>query len=278
MLYLHIGLHKTATTFFQHEVFPKIEGIKYIPWSRFEQYFRPQSMPCLISREGLSGGLFAPICEREVSIRALAQCFSEARILLSFRSHDQYIVSTYREYVHEGGTRRFSDYLALDGRDDGVMRREDFNFSRLLDCVIRNFPASPPFLFFQEELKNNLPNLLGDLGRFLNAPALKPEEITTRVRHNTGLPYYSASILRRVNRFNKSALNPKGRWNLNNKYTRWLRIDPHHIGQHWLAFLPDRPFLHAAERQALRDYYADDWSSVVKNARDSGRNLPASLT
>ena len=276
MVFIHVGLHKTGTTYLQSEVFPNLKGITYVPWSRFETFFRPSTHPnCLISREGLSGGLWAPLEEREATFRALSQSFPEARLLIAFRRHDSYIVSTYRQYLHQGGTLSFPDYFTL-GRESSFMKPEQFVFSPFLDWIERYFHTSP-FVFFFEELRTNLEPLLAEMTTFLGAESLRPDDLSNRSQ-NRGLPYYAGSILRRINRFNRSALNPQGRWYLDNHRTRVLQIDPASIGQKWLGWLPDRDFFSDGERREVLEFFGGDWERVVAFAQRTRQSLPRSLS
>jgi hypothetical protein len=272
MVFIHIGLHKTGTTYLQSEIFPKLKGIAYVPWSRFETFFRPRNEAnCLISREGLSGGLWAPPDQREATFRTLSECFPEARILIAFRRHDSYIVSTYRQHLQQGGTLSFSEYFTL-GKGSSFMKPEQFAFSPFLEWIERYF-HTPPFVFFFEELQTNSGVLLAEMTRFLGADPLPLSDLSRR-SHNRGLPYHAASILRRLNRLNKSALNPRGRWHLDNHWTRVFQIDPASIGQQWLAWLPEREFFSARARTEVLDFFREDWERVVGFAQRSGRSIP----
>lgn len=54
---IHIGMHKTATTFLQTEVFPRLEGFHYVgpPVAMRGLLTRPAGKRLLISDEYLSG-------------------------------------------------------------------------------------------------------------------------------------------------------------------------------------------------------------------------------
>ena len=72
MLFLHIGLHKTGTTFLQQAVFPKWQGINYIPEDKLEFLVRmDEKQDYLLSREGLSGKNWAHAEERAKNINKL---------------------------------------------------------------------------------------------------------------------------------------------------------------------------------------------------------------
>ena len=92
MLFFHVGMHKTGTTFLQQAVFPHWRGINYVPWPHLELLLRLDDNKInLVSREGLSGKNWAHYEERERSLQRLAELFPASRILISFRKHSGYI-------------------------------------------------------------------------------------------------------------------------------------------------------------------------------------------
>jgi hypothetical protein len=128
MIFFHVGLHKTGTTFLQRAVFPKWRGITYIPWPNLELFLRLDSgRTYLVSREGLSGRNWAHHHERDASLKRLSELFPDAQILISFRKHSGYIISSYRQYLQRGGAEVFERYFDIES-DGGFMKRDDFIF------------------------------------------------------------------------------------------------------------------------------------------------------
>lgn len=264
-LFLHVGLHKTGTTFLQRNVFPKWKDLTYVRWDGLEHFLRmDERRKYLVSREGLSGQFWAPHEERDLALQRLSAMLPGARILISFRRHDRYIVSAYKQYLQIGGTLSFREFFDLDG-DTGLMKRADFLFRRKVESVEKHF-GHTPFVFLHEEIVRDLGGLLRDMERFFGARAPALSEVEIRYR-NKSVGYYPAKLLLRLNRMNRSELNPQGRLRLDNSYTRMLRIDPRRICQHWLSFLPDRPLISAAQAREIREYYGSDWDYVCACAK-----------
>jgi hypothetical protein len=145
--YLHVGLHKTATKFFQHRVFPFLpkERIDYNP-PRLTQFvcdlmkaepgdvdmvldaiaaekaeLEGGGRDVLISREIMSGDLFSFYEGHVETISRLSRAFEGAEILLAFRYQPEWIVSCYRETVHEHHFQTLSRFLdtSTDVAGDG---------------------------------------------------------------------------------------------------------------------------------------------------------------
>lgn len=262
---MHIGLHKTATTFLQREVFPKWEGITYIRWPNLEHFLRmDEGKTYLVSREGMSGQIWSPNVERVKSIKRLAELFPEAKILLSFRRHDKYIVSSYKEFLRQGGTLFFDEFFDIE-HNKGFQQRQDLLYRPKIEAVEEYF-GRRPFVFLQEEISHDLQSLLKSMEEFLTGRAPEVREIDLK-HQNKGVGYFPAKLLRLLNLVTKSELNPGGRLNLDNYYTRYLKIDPTSICQKWLAFIPDRPMLDERQAARIREYYEQDWEFVCQYAR-----------
>ena len=128
-IFLHIGLHKTATKYFQHYVFPILPKDKYLynP-EKLSQYlidylkadkkdkneileiFNKEKKELLknnphkkivISREIMSGNLFAAYNTWEENTESLKNLFPEAHIIISLRYQPDWLLSCYRESLHE---------------------------------------------------------------------------------------------------------------------------------------------------------------------------------
>jgi hypothetical protein len=261
-IFLHLGLHKTGTSFLQNEVFPRWPGVAYVRPPLLDNLVTlvPASPRVLISREDLFGPIWARGQERRDAIAWVRRLFPEARPLLSFRRHDRYLVSAYKQYLQRGGPLPFRDFFDLAG-DRGVLERDALRFAARVELVADAF-GRPPFVFLHEELRADLGGLLEDLGRYFGTPAPAPGEIRRRT-HNRSVTYYPAKLLRWLNGWNRSELNPDGLLALDNRYTRRLLLDPRSICQRWLAWVPDRPMLPASYLEEVAAYYAEDWAEVV---------------
>lgn len=111
-LIIHIGLHKTGSSFLQHCVFPKIKGINYI--------YKPENplfVPILASRKNL-------MSDEEISrsmphkdntfkiINKLHKTYPNAKIIVGIRDCRSWFKSCYAQYVKTGGSMMINEYYA----------------------------------------------------------------------------------------------------------------------------------------------------------------------
>lgn len=263
-LILHIGVQKTGTTFVQNAVFPLWRDIQYIPNDKLELILRSsREKPVLLSREGLSGQNWAHHAVREVAIARLAQIFPNARIMLSFRRHAKYISSSYCQYLQRGGYLPFEKYFD-PYEDTGYMKIDDFRFSLKVDAVERYFGRSP-FVFFQEELHAGIDALLSDMEKFIGGAAPDKSEIKSK-KYNQSVKYHPAKLLRFLNKYSRSELNPQGRLPLYHQRLVRLKMDPRSICQYWLQFAPNRPMITPEVSEFIDSLYQEDWKLVKASA------------
>jgi hypothetical protein len=144
---LHIGLHRTATTFLQAAVFPQIDAgdvvvdprpisrhlgplffrldyglLSETDIDRFAErldHARRATAPCrwLLSNETLSQNMY--LLNFEAHIRLLARLFPDAQIILMLRFQPDWFLSAYKQLMSVGDIQSISDFL---GYRDGAFR------------------------------------------------------------------------------------------------------------------------------------------------------------
>lgn len=210
---IHIGYHKTASTWFQKELFgpgseqfvplcergnPRRLGRKLVigddgyllpPYSlhaksfpealrRAREHVADSGRTPVISEERLSGNPHASGFDGHRISERLAHHFPEARILCVVREQNDATLSHYRQYIRIGGTASLEGYLtaAYDGRRPGFSPHH-LRYMDLVQQYHRVFgPESLlvlPYEMFRERPEQFVERLGEFLGRPLHAAALK---------------------------------------------------------------------------------------------------------
>lgn len=161
-LVLHIGLHKTGTSFLQHQLFPYLSrNGDRVEWSRpsVDECLRNMDgLSCLISQENLSGR----INERAASgaswqrfedfVDAAKRRKIQPKVVLVVRPHLDWLKSAYMDRLKRGCRLSFKEYAAHFGD-------VDLSWCKRVSTLLDNF---------DDVLVLNYEVLRGDPEKFLN--------------------------------------------------------------------------------------------------------------
>lgn len=175
---VHIGYHKTATTWFQKNLYPFVRNVSYVDRrlvrdaflnvtaftfaaDRARHELRTSKRP-IISEEDLcgypeNGGLLESL-SKDIASRIHAT-YPYAQIVVFIRSQLDMIRSTYLQYVRTGGTRSLHHFL-FPYQHEGIYRRrwykkpmltlEHFDYQHLLRHYRQLFGAANVHVFCYE--------------------------------------------------------------------------------------------------------------------------------
>ena len=128
---IHIGYHKTGTTFLQKQVFPRpgftlVAGAKRLheavvsvePFAYDSATARsvleaevPDNLVPVLSYERLSGAPHRAGYDSDLIAERLVAAFPDARVLVVIREQMNMLVSLYKTYVRMGGVASFRQYV-----------------------------------------------------------------------------------------------------------------------------------------------------------------------
>lgn len=144
---LHIGTHKTASTYLQRYYFPAIRNVRFFQGDHLlsdlinSECSLDEQM--LLSYEGFSGiawnqlwkegkkNPFHWISSFENRMQTLHRLFPNAAIVVFFRPHGELLISMYKQYIQEGGILKMADFYA----QDGVIRNEDLSYTKRIEVA-----------------------------------------------------------------------------------------------------------------------------------------------
>lgn len=202
---IHIGLHKTGTTFLQRHYFPGIPNLTYHTSRDFYAKFGTEELSAslLISGEALSGMPWNDKWKRGIgndhsylgffkkAVSNLKLIFPYAKIIIVFRKHGNLLISLYKQYIQEGGILPFKEFY----NENGVIRDEDLNFSTQIRILNENFDQVD-FLSF-EQFKEEVV-LYYD--RYFTALGYGKSEGKVRHKANQSIAGKKVELLRKFNK------------------------------------------------------------------------------
>lgn len=192
---IHIGLHKTATTWLQNIFFIGSNGF-FSPFSYFEIADRivypshSELLPSEIQREvaersrGEEGKVTVLSCERlcgnphsgsydrrEIATR-LKNVFPDARIVITLRNQEDIIVSNYKQYVREGGIGSFAYYTKGDPPERiPTFNLKQFEYDQLAELYFDLFGEKNVCILRMEDLIERPDQFLHELCEFTSSTA-----------------------------------------------------------------------------------------------------------
>lgn len=261
-IFFHIGLHKTGTTFLQRAYFPKLD-ISYVkggkPYFKVLNTIGSTNGKILISEENLSGELFSgsKITQFKANVDAIAKSFPSAGILIGVRKQSEFVLSSYKQHLHEGGTMDI--YSLFNEKNTGVLKLEDLEFSKMFELISKKF--SNVFLYTIEDVRN-IANFDKHISSFLRTKSLNPDfrqkQINRSIKSITQVKW-----LLRLNQFDKKIKSVFGVRLLYSKLFKYLKITPRYICQN---YMPDKGKIYELPRDIktfIDREYNEDWLKTL---------------
>lgn len=197
---VHIGFHKTGTTFLQRRVFNQPSLGFDLVWSvgngwpaehfvltdaysfepeavrtHFEECRADPDLIPVISHEILSGNEMQGKYHGEMVAGRLAQTFPNARILIGIREQVGMVLSLYGQYIRDGGVYDLHDFFKVEVDRPGfrsICRPEHLEYHRTYRHYEALFGAENVCVLPIELLARDPQSYLDRLGRFCDLPTL----------------------------------------------------------------------------------------------------------
>lgn len=213
-LLLHIGLHKTATTYLQNKIWGTWTEVGYAgrpnpPGYRCSEdaVFDLKQPVLLLSNESAGGSLkqsYLPGKSWTVSLRAkLAELKTryagqyELGVVLGLRRHDKWVQSIYKHYLKYGGVESLDGFLGLEHGTPPTLAAQELFFMDKIRCI-EEVLGVRPFCFFLEELRQQPEVLSAALAGYAGV-ATGPAFVSGAML-NEGVDAAEATLCRWVNR------------------------------------------------------------------------------
>ena len=234
MSLIHIGYHKTASTWLQEHLFDnEASGFKRFISQReirdklilvngldfnaeeFKNYYKKltddkSDLCSVISNERLSGNPHSGGYDSKEIADRLKSCFPDGKVLIVIREQKDMILSTYIQYVRAGGACALHDYLEPSKRNQAIIplfNYEYFNYSRLVSYYQKLFGKEKVLVLPFELFKNKPEEFAERISSFAAVKGLS--ELPFSKKTNKRISSLSSILLRQSNKlFAKSTLNP----------------------------------------------------------------------
>lgn len=229
-LLIHIGYHKSGTTWLQHELFCKSALGFQAPWGlqshlAIERFvlanpltFDPEQTRAVLEEgasEPLDSGLVSvmthedlcgyPVYGRyygkEVADR-IGATFPNAKVLIGIREQRASIMSHYRQHLRQGEAQTIQQFIGSAERKPGfspTCRLDHFQYDLLIEHY-RNLLGKENVLVLPlEQLKLDMAHYIRQIYDFVG---IEHQEMPNAMPRNVGSGGVTLEVVRRINRFN----------------------------------------------------------------------------
>ena len=251
---IHIGYHKTASTWFQRVYYRRVKNLRYIHRRLVKRAFLERGgfdfdvqsardtlelsspdEPVILCEEELSGYLHNGGLHGFLSLemaRRLHATFPDARIVVFIRSQPDMMAACYQQYIRGGGTylpERYlhpSRYLRGAAADSYKIPRFAFEHFRYLPLIMHYetlFGRDSVHVIAYEEFRRDTDRFLERYAALMGLD-VEPEGVSLR-RRNASYSLPIVRLARVLNRFTYRTVNDKRYWlDIPNWYSRRRKI------------------------------------------------------
>ncbi len=225
-VYLHIGYHKTGTSFLQNEIFPKYSSVNFIRSKNILKQLRKireekltekdidyikrafstqlKKRKNLISWEALCGSYFWNNFDKDslTILEDLYAIFSNIyiKIILGMREQVSLITSLYKLYLHIGGVK--SEYEFIDN-----LNLDKFKFTNYISALDSYFGFDNVYIYYFENFVKDKKTFLRNLVEFLGENEIPEYDDVIK---NRGYGELQVKLAKILNPCFKSRFNPNG--------------------------------------------------------------------
>lgn len=265
-IYFHVGLGKTASTWMQNKVFPKLQGIHYIhptKYRKFKQIIESTNYSkYFISRE------MDQQLEREVI--KFSALYPDAKPILVLRSNESWIASQYRRFLKNGYPYTFKEFFDVEN-DTGFWKRSDAEFYPKIEILEKYFTKKPLVLLY-EDLRTAPFDFIDAIAGCMGA-TYNRDEISLEKHHSS----YEEKQLKVMLPSSKMLFTKNPKYN-GSRVNTWLRRRSRMMLCYALLYgaylvpnflISKKELISKEELEKVKAYFSADWDKCVQYAKQA---------
>ena len=265
-IFFHVGLGKVASKYLQFRVFPKLEGICYIPTRRYKVSKK------LIRKKGCNTYLISREFDRqfEREVEWFSRDYPKTKSILLLRRHDSWIASQYRRFVKNGFPGAFTDFMDIKENRGDWDRKELYFFDKIR--ILEKYFDSKPLVLFYDDFLENPGDFIMAIVNYVGAD-LSLDEISFSPKHSS----YNEKQLKVMQRLSRRFAFLEDRERKSQFYKsvrRYLKM-PLRYPMLYLAqiipdqWVPEEELIPGEELEKIRWEFTEDWESCREYAREN---------
>ena len=233
-LIIHLGIHKTASTFFQKKIFNNLNGYLYfnrnslqkfkdyilytdefyfdkeIAFDFFSSAIDRREENIIISDEDFYGLPFSGGTNRKRNLDRLLETFKgkmDVKFIIFFREQDSLLNSLYLQYIKTGGTASPKSFMNSI-KPPVFIQTSYFKYDKYIQYISNRIGEKSICYLFYEDFKVNKNSVISEIELFLETSSTNVQQSNKKSNHS--INYRFTSTIRFLNKFTKSYKNPNG--------------------------------------------------------------------
>lgn len=268
VVFFHVGLPKTASTFLQRNIFPHFKGIQFVKKHDFkhhEKIISTTTAPAVL----LSIELDLDGASGYEKMAKIAKDYPGSIPIIVFRQHGSWVGSKYKYYLRKHGTLSFEEYFNMDTHD-GVLTDKNLQFFEKIELLQEHY-RQRPLVMFQEEFKNEPIKAIKILSDFVGATFNEKDLKISNVK--TSYSEHSLYYVRKLNRWYKYDHSSYKTYFSRTLYKKVSGGVLHTVAFFTGLFEPNKEkakkVLPKASVKRINDKYASDWQRCIDFAAET---------
>jgi hypothetical protein len=265
-IFFHVGLGKVASKYLQFRIFPKLEGICYIPTRRY------RSSKTLIRKEYHNRYLISREFDRqfEREVEWFSRDYPQTRSILLLRRHDSWIASQYRRFVKNGFPGTFRDFMDIKN-NRGEWDRKELYFYDKIRILEKYFDHKPLVLFYDDFLDDPAGFLMSIVN--YTGTGIKLDEVSFAPKHSS-YDEKQLKVMQRLSRRFAFLEDKERKSQFYKSVRRYLKMPLRYPILYLSKIIPDQwvpkdELIPVEELEKIRWEFTEDWESCREYAREN---------
>ena len=266
-LIVHIGLHKTGTTFLQENLFPNLPNCLVVRGfhSHRALFSKLLKQHVILSDEGIAGNVWAGNFQEEfeLNIERIKMLYNDPLIVLGIRQQVDWLPSLYKQHLHQKSTDDLDVFFNTN--NTGILKVNDLLLMPKIKLVKDSFQKV--FVYSQKTLLERQGDFVKSFLDFIGEDHDQYSQNPTTKRANVGVKSkLQVNSLIFMNRINKVFERIHPQLSLYHPILRYLHLTPRNFAQTALRGIPSQKFeIDTRLSEFLCDYYNEDWVSALNH-------------
>jgi len=259
-IHFHLGLPKVASTYLQSEIFPHLNNSIFYRKREFLKYKE-------IDSSNLSSNIiFSSEKDRglEEELNEILKYHPNAKVILSIRRQDDWVLSKYKYYIRKHGSLKFHDFINVNS-NNGIWKKEELLFRNKIEYIIKHC-IHPPLILNYDLLKSSPDLFIKKITTFTGSSINTTAKINKI--YNKSFNEKQLIILRKFNQLYEYK-EKKSRFKILNKiHYKYREFLLHTIG--FLStyvpsiFLKKKSLIDTKDLIKVREFYENDWKFCIE--------------